>query len=261
VSALGLVLLLIGQMEPVAASKIILVGDSTTAVNSGWGGAFCHRHVTSNVACLNLAREGRSSSSYRAEGSWDIARTEMATAGYRRTWVLIQFGHNDQPGKPYANDLETDFPANLHRYVEEARAAGAVPILVTPLARRRFVGGELDNTLAPWAEAVRRVATETDTPIIDLNTASATLVAAMGPLQASRLGPSPAPVEGVADLLTGESATPPPATPFDRQAPFGRRATDFDYTHLGDLGADLFAAIVAEGLIEVAPELRPDLIP
>lgn len=261
-SALGLALLLIGQVvEPVAASKIILVGDSTTAVNSGWGGAFCHRHVTSDIACLNLAREGRSSSSYRAEGSWDIARSEMAAPGYRRTWVLIQFGHNDQPGKPYANDLETDFPANLRRYVEEARAAGAVPILVTPLTRRRFVDGELDNSLAPWAEVVRRVATETGTPVIDLNAASARVVTAMGPVQASRLGASPMPVEGVADLLAGGSATPPPATPFDRQAPFGRRATDFDYTHLGDLGAELFAAIVAEGLMEAAPELRPDLIP
>jgi len=259
--ALGLALLLTAQTEPVAASKIILVGDSTTAVNSGWGGAFCHRHVTSDLACLNLAREGRSSSSYRDEGSWDIARSEMAAAGYRRTWVLIQFGHNDQPGKPHANALETAFPANLRRYVEETRASGANPVLVTPLTRRRFVDGELDNNLAAWAEAVRRVGTETDTPVIDLNAASARLVTAMGPLQAARLGASPAPVAGVADLLDGDAASTPPAAPFDRQAPFGRRATGFDYTHLGDLGADLFAGIVAEGLMEAAPDLRPDLIP
>ena len=260
-AALALSLLLTAQSEPVAAAKIILVGDSTTAVNSGWGGAFCHRHVTSDIACLNLAREGRSSSSYRDEGSWDIARSEMAASGYRRTLVLIQFGHNDQPGKPHANDLETAFPDNLRRYVDEARAAGATPVLVTPLTRRRFVDGELDNNLAAWAEVVRRVGAETDTPVIDLNAASARLVAAMGPLQASRLGAAAVPVAGVVDLLDGGAAETPPPAPYDRQAPFGRRATDFDYTHLGDLGADLFAGVVAEGLMEVAPDLRPDLIP
>lgn len=30
--------------------KIILVGDSTMAPHSGWGGAFCAHHVKSSVA-------------------------------------------------------------------------------------------------------------------------------------------------------------------------------------------------------------------
>jgi lysophospholipase L1-like esterase len=107
------------------------VGDSTTAVIGGWGPIFCADHVTSFVACLNLARGGRSSSSYRAEGSWDIALGEMAAPGYAE---LIQFGHNDQPGKPgCSTDLATEFPVNMRRYVEETRARGAVPILLTPL--------------------------------------------------------------------------------------------------------------------------------
>ncbi|WP_214676452.1 hypothetical protein, partial [Escherichia coli] len=77
---------------PIKASKIILVGDSTTQVLSGWGGSFCAYHVTSFAACVNLARGGRSTYSYRAEGSWDLALAEMNARGFAKTWVLIQFG-------------------------------------------------------------------------------------------------------------------------------------------------------------------------
>src|SRR5436309_3366080 len=75
---------------PFKASKIILVGDSTTQVLSGWGGSFCAYHVTSLAACVNLARGGRSTYSYRAEGSWDLALAEMNARGFAKTWVLIQ---------------------------------------------------------------------------------------------------------------------------------------------------------------------------
>ncbi|HEY0087027.1 MAG TPA: lysophospholipase, partial [Allosphingosinicella sp.] len=136
--------------QPIRASRIILVGDSTTAVIGGWGPSFCAFHVTSNAACVNLGRGGRSSGSYRAEGSWDIALSEMTTASYADIWVLIQFGHNDQPGKPgRSTDLQTEFPANLRRYVAEARAVGAKPVLLTPLTRRQFTAGTLTNDLEP----------------------------------------------------------------------------------------------------------------
>ena len=126
----------------ISVKKIILVGDSTMQVNSGWGGAFCARHVASTVTCVDLGRGGRSTLSYRAEGSWDIALAEAKTPGYGEVYILIQFGHNDQPGKPgNSTDLETEFGQNLTRFVEEARAAGAIPVLVTPLTRRSFVGG------------------------------------------------------------------------------------------------------------------------
>ena len=64
----------------ISVKKIILVGDSTMQVNSGWGGAFCARHVASTVTCVDLGRGGRSTLSYRAEGSWDIALAEARLA-------------------------------------------------------------------------------------------------------------------------------------------------------------------------------------
>jgi len=40
-----------------------------------------------------FARSGRSSKSFRDEGHWQKALDT------KPTWVLIQFGHNDIPGK------------------------------------------------------------------------------------------------------------------------------------------------------------------
>src|ERR1700688_3637923 len=127
---------------PLPPVRIILVGDSTMAVKSGYGPGFC-ADVTPQVTCLNMAKGGRSTSSYRAEGSWAKVMDELQHAGeFQATYVLIQFGHNDQPGKPgRSTDLATEFPANLRQYVAEVKSAGAKPVLVTPLARRSFRDG------------------------------------------------------------------------------------------------------------------------
>jgi lysophospholipase L1-like esterase len=86
---------------------------------------------------------------------------EVKSSRFADTWILIQFGHNDQPAKPgRSTDLATEFPANLRRYVDEALAAGAHPALLTPLTRRQFVAGRLQNDLAPWAAAVAKIAAE-----------------------------------------------------------------------------------------------------
>ena len=68
-------------VAPIKASTIVLVGDSTTQVFSGSGGSFCATHVTSALACVNLARGGRSTYSCRAQGSWARALAEMGTRG------------------------------------------------------------------------------------------------------------------------------------------------------------------------------------
>ncbi|MCC4615008.1 rhamnogalacturonan acetylesterase [Xanthomonas campestris pv. asclepiadis] len=261
-----------------AASKIVLVGDSTTAVQGGWGPSFCAQHVTSFLSCLNLARGGRSTSNYRAEGSWEIAMKELRSGGYRQVYVLIQFGHNDQPGKPgRSTDLTTEFPANLRRYVAEARAAGAIPVLVTPLTRRQFERGQLVDDLGPWAEATRKVAQELQVPLIDLHTRSRALVQGMGPVLAMRLAQRPADPEQVLAAQSGttigktpaQTASTPPtfavaaARAQDNASaePMGQAKLAFDYTHLGADGADLFAAIVADELARQVPVLRPLLIP
>lgn len=256
------------QATPIRASKIILVGDSTMQVHSGWGGSFCAQHVTSFAACVNLARGGRSTKSYRAEGSWELALAEMKTPGFVVTWVLIQLGHNDQPGKAErSTDLATEFPANLRRYVEEVRAAGAQPVLITPLTRRQFKGGQLQNDLAPWAAATIKIAGEMNVPLVDLNAKSAAAIQAMGPLAANefaQLAPSSA-VSAAAKTGTTMAATPPAAvTPTTSQIvtpAFGQINRAFDYTHLGGKGADFFAKMVTDELAVQVPLMRPLLVP
>jgi lysophospholipase L1-like esterase len=255
---------------PISASKIVLVGDSTTQVLSGWGGSFCAYHVMSALACVNLARGGRSTYSYRAEGSWDLALAEMKTPGFARTWVIIQFGHNDQPGKPgRSTDLATEFSANLKRYVEEARAAGAIPILFTPLTRRQFKDGRLVRDLDPWCAAIRKVAAEMAVPLVDLNARSADMVETMGATAASRFAQMPPSAEVAAAAKTGTTiaaASGAPAAMPARQdnatvEPMGQAKLAFDYTHLGREGADYFAKMVTDELAIAVPAMRPLLVP
>jgi lysophospholipase L1-like esterase len=255
--------------KPIVASKIIIVGDSTMQVGSGWGGSFCNTHVTSFAACVNLARGGRSSYSYRAEGSWDLALAEMRTPGFVHTWVLIQLGHNDMPGKAErSTDLKIEFPANIRRYVEEARAAGAIPVLITPLTRRSFEGGRLIRDLEPWAEAIRKVAAETNAPLFDLTKVSGDAVQAMGPVAALRFAEVPPPTNIVAAARTGTTIDAPKPAPRlqpvlqpNQPPPMGRNHDGFDYTHLGAEGAEYFAKMVVVGLAEKLPGMRPYLIP
>jgi lysophospholipase L1-like esterase len=233
--------------EPI---RVILVGDSTLAPRNGYGDALCAR-FTPQVACINLARNGRSSGSYRAEGLWqnvlDLLADQGAGKGSRQaTYVLIEFGHNDQPGKPgRSTDLKTEFPANLGRYIDDVRAGGGTPVLVTPLTRRNFKGLQLVNDLQPWADADRAVATARQAPLIDLLTASAAAVQAMGPAQADTLSVEPPPSMQAApvDLNQLESVT--------------NAKSGFDHTHVGPKGADFFAAMMVQLLRDGLPALTP----
>jgi lysophospholipase L1-like esterase len=166
---------------------------------------------------------------------------------YTRSYVLIQFGHNDQPGKLGRSTTLEEYVGNLKRYVREARKVGALPVLVTPLSRRQFEDGQLIRNLDPWAEAMRSAAEATDTPLLDLNRDSAAALQEMGPTEANTLARGAPPPEAVAAALEGNTvALPAPAPPV-------RRA--FDYTHVGPKGAELFASMVADELRKTLPVL------
>jgi len=254
------------KLEPY---KIILVGDSTMAPMSGWGAMFCARHVKSSVACLNLGRGGRSTRSYRQEGSWGTAIAEAKVPGYRRTYVLIQFGHNDQSKIPERwTELESEFPANLRRFVEEVRATGAEPVLLTPLARREFKQGKLSDSLAPWAATARSVAAELDVPLVDLHARSVAAVEKLGPEGSMALAQVEPNEQERAAARTGTTMKARPAiearlpdVPTSTDGPRAQFQRKFDYTHLGDAGASVFARMVARDLAAVVPALRGQIAP
>jgi pectinesterase len=157
--------------------KIALIGDSTVTDTSGWGRALADR-FGGEVKVLNFAVGGCSSRSW-----YDEKRLPPVLAE-KPDYVLIQFGHNDQPGK--GPERETDPAASyrdyLRLYVSEFRRVGAQPILLSSVVRRIFdKDGKIASTLTPWAEAAKAVAAERNVPFIDLHTASLELHNRMGP--------------------------------------------------------------------------------
>ncbi|RBP45892.1 lysophospholipase L1-like esterase [Roseimicrobium gellanilyticum] len=199
--------------------RVVLAGDSTVTDTAGWGAAFA-RLLKTEVECVNLASSGQSSKSFRDGGRW------KKVLEANPTFVLIQFGHNDMPGKGpnRETDPATTYRANLIACIREARDIGAQPILVTSVARRVFDNGKLRGELKPYAEAMKQVAVDEKVPLVDLFSRSMILLQEMGPAKADEFNP-PHPKPGTTDR-----------------------------THLNAKGAEVFAAVIAEELKRVSPE-------
>src|SRR5438067_10526752 len=64
----------------------------------------------------------------------------------------------------------------MTQYVDEARAAGIKPVLITSLSRRQWGDdGKIHSTLQPWADVVTEIAAEKKVPLIDLHARSIAL--------------------------------------------------------------------------------------
>jgi lysophospholipase L1-like esterase len=167
------------QGETLASERIhfVLAGDSTVTEDSGWGIGFASL-LSDRAYCTNLAKGGRSSRSFRDEGWW------QKCLDLKPNYLLIQFGHNDQPGKGPARESAHDgaFREHLKRYVDEARAAGIQPILITSLTRRKWNRDDkIEPTLAEYALATTLVAKEKSVPLIDLHHGSIQQCEQIGP--------------------------------------------------------------------------------
>lgn len=156
---------------------IALIGDSTVEDYSGWGVAF-EKRFNNQVKVLNFAKGGASSK------SWYEGNRMPAVLDAKPDYVLIQFGHNDQPGKgpKRETDPATTFRQQLKRYVAEVKAIGAVPVIVSSVTRRRFdEHDQIRTTLGPWAVAAKEVASELEVPFVDLHIRSIELHNKIGP--------------------------------------------------------------------------------
>jgi len=215
--------------------KIVLVGDSTVATGGGWGPGFC-AVLTMNVTCIDDARNGRSSKSFYDEGLWKNALAEKGD------YYLIQFGHNDMPGKGPARETDpnTTFAANMRRYITETRAIGAVPVIVTSLSRRTYKNGKVVQDLKAYAAAAKQVGLEESVTVVDLNAISTTML----------------------DRMTQEEADKFDATAHpDAKAENSDKTTPkLDRTHLNPYGQKVFGRLVADNLIRAQVELGPDVV-
>ena len=164
--------------------KVWLIGDSTMSIKdvraypeTGWGMPFKH-FFDSSVTVDNRAKNGRSTKTFLTEGLWKPVVENLSEGDY----VLIQFGHNDEVKTKASYSTEAEFTANLTRYVQESRSKKALPVLITPVARRKFDSlGRIVSTHEVYAELVRRVASDLHVPLIDLDKKSQALLQQMGP--------------------------------------------------------------------------------
>jgi lysophospholipase L1-like esterase len=152
---------------------IWLIGDSTMSVKetkaypeTGWGMPFVY-FFDSTVTIDNRAVNGRSTKSFLAENRWQPVVDKLQEGDY----VFIQFGHNDESkdkGERYAPPEL--YKANLLRFVTEAKSKKAVPVLITPVSRRKFDrDGNVVETHAEYSPLVKEVAATNHVILIDLN--------------------------------------------------------------------------------------------
>lgn len=241
---------------------IYIIGDSTAAdkpkyatnPERGWGmmlsGCF-----SEDVRVSNHAVNGRSSKSFIDEGRWQKVLDQLRPGDY----VLIQFGHNDEKPQPERHtDPGTTFDANLRRFVVEAKAKGAHPVLLNAVVRRnfhnaallndddeklrdsKFVGEDIVNsdtlidTHGAYLLSPRVVARQEGVPFIDANAITKRIEEKMGPHGSRQLHMWYKP---------GEIAT----------MPEGRQ----DNTHYNIYGARVVANALADAIGQAVPALRP----
>ena len=152
--------------------KVFTIGDSTMANKSsnterGWGMLFPWFVDEGKVTVSNYAADGRSTKSFIDEGRWTTVVNQLAEGDY----VLIQFGHNDEKTDASLHtDPQTTYKENLTKFINEARAKGANPVLLTSIVRRIFGSdANIYDEHTEYAEAVRELATELSVPLIDMN--------------------------------------------------------------------------------------------
>jgi Lysophospholipase L1 and related esterases len=161
---------------------LYLIGDSTvntpTKGQQGWGTPLPALFDLTKISVMNRARGGRSSRTFNTEGLWDEVRDSLKPGDF----VLMQFGHNDGgplgDGRARAslkgNGGETQDVDNkttgkketvhtygwyLRKYITDAKAKGATPIVLSPVPRNIWKDGKVAraaNDYGKWAAEAAR---------------------------------------------------------------------------------------------------------
>ncbi len=228
------------QSRPVT---IFLAGDSTMAAKqpdkrpeTGWGEMLQKHFDERKVQIENHAQNGRSTKSFIAEGRWQALVDKVQ----KDDVVFVQFGHNDESkdkGERYTPP--DDYKKNLVRFVEEVRAKGGVPVLLTPVMRRRFdKDGKFYDTHGEYPDLVRAVAREHEVPMIDMHKLSEGVIVKFGVEGSKKL---------FLQLQPGENPNYPQGVE--------------DNTHFSPLGAEEMANLAVAGIrnnnLKIKKYLKP----
>jgi lysophospholipase L1-like esterase len=223
--------------------SLFIAGDSTAAKNNGnptqgWAVPFADYFDPAKLNVVNLARGGRSTRTFIAEGLWDQLLAQVKAGDT----VLIQFGHND--GSPVNEDAsvpperrrsrgtipslgeetqEIDniitgkhevvhtFGWYIRKMIADVKAKQATPIILSLTVRNNWKDGKVERGSGNYRRLDRELAAQAGIAFVDVTRIVADQYQAMGPDKVKAL--------------------------------FGT-----DHTHTNVAGADLNAAAVVAGL-------------
>ncbi len=175
-----IVLIIIGGMSVKTAKaqdsiSVYMVGDSLVQTykedfrpQAGWG-QMLPDFFEEDVTFINKAIGGRSTGNFLSQGRLDEVLKDLKKGDY----VLIQFGHNDATVNNEDRYVSVpDYKVNLaQHFIKPIREKGAIPILITLVNRNDYneTSGEFNQSFKEYVNAMKEVAKETDTLIVDLN--------------------------------------------------------------------------------------------
>ncbi|MEG0851511.1 rhamnogalacturonan acetylesterase [Flavobacterium plurextorum] len=174
-------------------TTLYTIGDSTMANKKdpeknpehGWAQVL-QPFFKDDIVVVNKAVNGRSTKSFINEKRWDSIYKKLRKGDY----VFIEFGHNDEKiedSTRYTNP-HTTYRHNLIRFVKESREKGAIPVLLTSIARRNFnEKGVLVPTHGDYPLETRLTAQEYKVPFIDLEYYTELLEQSYGPEKSKQL--------------------------------------------------------------------------
>jgi lysophospholipase L1-like esterase len=205
-------LLAVPTPSPAPASEkptVFLVGDSTVRNGNGdgangqwgWGEPLTAYFDSQKVDVRNRAIGGRSSRTFETEGRW----ADVLAAIKPGDLVIIQFGHNDVGERFKGNRPRATLPGTgeetedgvvamtgkaeivhtygwyLRKYVREAKAKGATPILCSPVPRKIWKDGRIVLASEDYGKWAAEVAQSEGVGFVDLNGIIARRYDTLGP--------------------------------------------------------------------------------
>lgn len=222
---------------------IFMAGDSTMSVKetkafpeTGWGMPFIH-FFNNTVYIVNKAKNGRSTKTFISEGLWNSIIKDVDEGDY----VFIQFGHNDEAKeKQERYTTPAEYKNNILTFINETKQKKGIPVLLTPVSRRRFDNtGTAIESHREYSAIVREIAKSTEVYFIDLDEKSRALYQQMGKENSRLL---------FLQLKPGEHPNYPEGKD--------------DNTHFNELGARLIAQLVLKEMRALEmPVLKHIVIP
>jgi lysophospholipase L1-like esterase len=195
-----------------ALPTVFIVGDSTArnGADLGWGDHFAPFFDTTRINVANRAMAGRSSRTYLNEGRWAAVLAQMKAGDY----VLLQMGHNDggdldgakprgslkgigeetkdlpQTAGPLAGTTETihTYGWYMRKYIDETKAKGAFPILLTPTVRNIWKDGQIEKDMG-YNTYVFQIAAQEKIPVADMAALEADSLQKLGEQKTALLFP------------------------------------------------------------------------